>query len=186
MLGIGIAAGEGVGVGLLVAIFVSNLPEAIGASADLQESGTSKASIRKLWVAVAAVCVLATMGGYAIADSTSGDLQAAINGFAAGALLVMLIDSMIPAAGREGRPDRRPRHRPRLRRRGRAVGHLVTGRGGARGQSPSPSYPSSNPRQNSLAIEFLPLRNESACDRRCWAPFRIAVCRLVEVACRPP
>jgi ZIP family zinc transporter len=64
VLGIGIAGGEGVSVGLLVAIFVSNLPEAIGASA------------------------------------TSGDFQAAIDGFAAGALLVMLIDSMIPEASR--------------------------------------------------------------------------------------
>ena len=39
---------------------------------------------------------------YAIADVTSGDLLAAIDGFAAGALLVMLIDSMIPEAAREG------------------------------------------------------------------------------------
>ena len=45
------------------------------------------------------------MAGFAIADTTSGDLQAAINGFAAGALLVMLIDSMIPEAARKaGRP----------------------------------------------------------------------------------
>ena len=36
-----------------------------------------------------------------MADESSGDLQAAIDGFAAGALLVMLIDSMIPEAGRQ-------------------------------------------------------------------------------------
>ena len=40
----------------------------------------------------------ATVAGYAIADAATGDLQAAIDGFAAGALLVMLIDSMIPDA----------------------------------------------------------------------------------------
>ena len=39
VLGIGLAAGEGVSVSLLIAIFVSNLPEAIGASADLREAG---------------------------------------------------------------------------------------------------------------------------------------------------
>jgi ZIP family zinc transporter len=105
VLGIGIAAGEGVGVGLLVAIFVSNLPEAIGASTDLREAGRSPATIRRLWLAVAGVCTLATVAGFALADATSGDLQAAINGFAAGALLVMLIDSMIPEAARKaGRP----------------------------------------------------------------------------------
>ena len=40
----------------------------------------------------------ATLVGYAIADATGGNLQAAIDGFAAGALLVMLSDSMIPDA----------------------------------------------------------------------------------------
>jgi ZIP family zinc transporter len=98
VLGIGIAAGEGVGVGLLVAIFVSNLPEAIGASTDLRAAGHRPGTIRRLWLLVAAVCTLAAVAGFAVADATSGDLQAAINGFAAGALLVMLVDSMIPEA----------------------------------------------------------------------------------------
>ena len=98
MLGIGIAAGEGVSVGLLVAIFVSNLPEAIGSATDMRASGQSARPIRLLWVAVAVVCTLATVGGYALADSASDNFRAIINGFAAGALLVMLIDSMIPEA----------------------------------------------------------------------------------------
>jgi ZIP family zinc transporter len=44
------------------------------------------------------ICTLSTLGGYAIADVAGGDLRAAINGFAAGALLVMLVDSMVPEA----------------------------------------------------------------------------------------
>ena len=98
VLGIGIAAGEGVSVGLLVAIFVSNLPEAIGASTDLRSAGRPQAWIRRLWWILAAVCTLAGVVGYLVADITSGDLRAGINGFAAGALLVMLVDSMIPEA----------------------------------------------------------------------------------------
>ena len=98
VLGITLAAGEGVGVGLLVAIFVSNLPEAVGASTDLRAAGHAPAAIRRLWLVVAVACTLATVAGFAVADATSGDLQAAINGFAAGALLVMLVDSMIPEA----------------------------------------------------------------------------------------
>ena len=46
--------------------------------------------------------MLATVAGFALADVAGGDLQAGINGFAAGALLVMLIDSMIPEASRKG------------------------------------------------------------------------------------
>ena len=64
----------------------------------MSASGRSAGSIRLLWVAVAVVCTLATVGGYALADSASDNLRAIINGFAAGALLVMLIDSMIPEA----------------------------------------------------------------------------------------
>jgi ZIP family zinc transporter len=96
VLGIGIAAGEGVSISLLVAIFVSNLPEAIGSATDMREAGTSLRSIRMLWLGVAALCALATPLGYFLADRTGGHFQAVINGFAAGALLVMLVDSMIP------------------------------------------------------------------------------------------
>ena len=104
VLGIGLAAGEGVGVGLLVAIFVSNLPEAIGASADLRAAGHGPGTIRHLWLIVAVACTLATVGGFAVGDATSGGLQAAINGFAAGALLVMLVDSMVPEARAKAGP----------------------------------------------------------------------------------
>jgi ZIP family zinc transporter len=102
VLGIGIAAGEGVSIGLLVAIFVSNLPEAIGSSVEMRAAGTRPAAIRRLWVFIALVCSAASVAGYAIADSVSDNLNAGIDGFAAGALLVMLIDSMIPDAVRKG------------------------------------------------------------------------------------
>jgi ZIP family zinc transporter len=98
VLGIGLASGEGVSVALLVAIFVSNIPEATGASSDLLAAGRGRRTVLALWCGVAAVCVLATAAGYALADATGDHLRAGINGFAAGALLVMLVDSMIPEA----------------------------------------------------------------------------------------
>jgi zinc transporter, ZIP family len=101
VLGIGLASGEGVGVGLLVAIFVSNLPEAIGSASEMKDAGVERSGVLALWAGVAAVCTLASVAGYGIADVASGDLRAAIDGFAAGALLVMLIDSMIPDATRD-------------------------------------------------------------------------------------
>jgi ZIP family zinc transporter len=101
VLGIGLAAGEGVGVGLLVAIFVSNLPEAIGSATEMSRAGRARAGVLRLWGLVAAICALATVVGYAIAGAASGELSAGIDGFAAGALLVLLIDSMIPEARRD-------------------------------------------------------------------------------------
>ncbi|HEV7563916.1 MAG TPA: hypothetical protein VGO24_10500 [Solirubrobacterales bacterium] len=105
VLGINVAAGGGVGVALLVAIFVSNLPESLGSAAGMRKSGTSRGAILGLWVGVALICTLATIAGYLVADGASGNFKAAIDGFAAGALLVMLIDSMIPEAREDaGRP----------------------------------------------------------------------------------
>lgn len=98
VLGIGLAQGHGVSAALLVAIFASNLPEAIGSAADMRSSGRSTGQVLALWAAVAAACAVATSGGYLAADAVSSNLSGAIDGFAAGALLTMLIDSMIPEA----------------------------------------------------------------------------------------
>lgn len=98
VLGIGVAAEGGMSAALLLAIFVSNLPEAIGSATDLGAAGKSRAAIVRLWTGIAILCALASGIGYLAADVTSGDLQAGINGFAAGALLVMLIDTLIPEA----------------------------------------------------------------------------------------
>jgi zinc transporter, ZIP family len=102
VLGINIAAGPGVGVSLLVAIFVSNLPESLGSASDMREAGRSREAILRLWVLVALICAVATVVGYLVADAVRGNGKAAIDGFAAGALLVMLIDSMIPDAREDG------------------------------------------------------------------------------------
>jgi zinc transporter, ZIP family len=105
VLGVSVASGQGVSAALVVAIFVSNLPESIGASSDMEASGSSRQAILRLWLAVGVICTLSTLIGYAVADSTGPNRCDATDGFAAGALLVMLIDSMIPDAhSKAGRP----------------------------------------------------------------------------------
>ena len=101
VLGINLATGGGVGVALLVAIFVSNLPEAMGSAEQMREAGRPRATILRLWLAVAAICTVASGLGYLAAEAVSDEARAGIDGFAAGALLVMLIDSMIPDARKE-------------------------------------------------------------------------------------
>jgi ZIP family zinc transporter len=101
VLGIGLASGEGVSGALLAAIFVSNLPEAIGGADDMRRQVRDPRRVMRAWILIAACCAAATVVGYAIADVASNDLQAGINGFAAGALIVMLVDSMIPEATEE-------------------------------------------------------------------------------------
>jgi ZIP family zinc transporter len=101
VLGLGIAIGDGVSAGLLAAIFVSNLPESIGSATAMRDAGRSRRDVVLLWVGVAAICTLSSGVGFAIADTASDTFKGGINGFAAGALVVMLVDSMIPEATRQ-------------------------------------------------------------------------------------
>jgi ZIP family zinc transporter len=98
VLGIGIVSGSGVSFALLMAIFVSNLPEGMGSAADMERAEVSRPRILRLFLVIAAICAVASAVGYQLADQISSELQASLDGFAAGALLVMLIDSMIPEA----------------------------------------------------------------------------------------
>ena len=60
--------------------------------------------IRCLWIAVAVICTLATVARLGARRLRLRQPPGDLNGFAAGALLVMLIDSMIPEATQEDRP----------------------------------------------------------------------------------
>jgi zinc transporter, ZIP family len=102
VLGIGLAAGEPANVALLAAIFISNLPEGIGSAAELRRAGRPSGAILRLWLIVAAVCVAATAAGYGLLDGASEELRGVVEAFAAGAVLCMLVDSMIPEARRDG------------------------------------------------------------------------------------
>lgn len=103
VLGIGLASGEGVSVALVIAIIVSNLPESIGSAADLLDGGMKRSRVLSMWAGVASVCALATIAGFALADAVGPEFSAGASGFAAGALLVMLVDSMIPDAQSKAR-----------------------------------------------------------------------------------
>jgi ZIP family zinc transporter len=98
VLGIGIADGHGVSLALLVAIFVSNLPEAIGSATDMRSARRSMGWILLTWTAIAILCAAATIVGYQLQEIAGAQWRGGINGFAAGALLVMLVGSMIPEA----------------------------------------------------------------------------------------
>jgi ZIP family zinc transporter len=64
----------------------------------MKEAGKPVRTILLGWAAVALACMLASVGGYLVAAVTAERFEAAVDGFAAGALLVMLVDSMIPEA----------------------------------------------------------------------------------------
>jgi zinc transporter, ZIP family len=101
VLGIDLSHGGGVSIALLMAIFVSNLPESIGSSTQMHQGGTSMRYVMPLWLAVTLVCVVPTWLGYLGASVTHGPFEGLVDGFAAGALLVMLVGAMIPEAQKQ-------------------------------------------------------------------------------------
>lgn len=103
VLGLGLIEGP-ISAAMLAAVFLSNLPEAIAATAGLRKSGWSGARLTGMWTAVALVSALAAMLGYALFDGASPDLIAFVLAFAAGAILTMLADSMMPEAFEHGGP----------------------------------------------------------------------------------
>jgi len=97
VLGLTLLGGE-ISVSILVAIFISNLPEAIAGTTGLDQAGWPHRRIMGMWVAVALLSGLAAMAGYSVFASAAPSTIAFVQAFAGGALLAMLADTMMPEA----------------------------------------------------------------------------------------
>jgi zinc transporter, ZIP family len=102
VIGLSLLTGEGVGVAVIVAVFLSNLPEAVAATSGLAASGWKAGKIMGLWAIVMAVTGLASLAGYALLDGASATTLAFTLAFAGGAILTMLADTMMPEAFEHG------------------------------------------------------------------------------------
>jgi ZIP family zinc transporter len=97
-IGVSLLGGGGVGVSVVAAVFLSNVPESLSAATGLQKAGHSKKWILGLWTAVALVSSAAAAFGYAALGGASPNTIGLIQAFAAGAILTMLADTMLPEA----------------------------------------------------------------------------------------
>ena len=102
VIGLTIFEGGSVGAAYLIAVFISNLPEAISSTAGLAAGGWKKARILWLWIAIAVISGLASVAGYGLFQDSSPDTVAFVLAFAAGAILTMLADTMMPEAFEHG------------------------------------------------------------------------------------
>jgi ZIP family zinc transporter len=102
VLGSTLLGGAGIGASFLAAVFMSNVPEALSAAADLKKEGHQPAWIIGLWVGVALVSGLAAALGYGLLGEMGSGAVPLIQAFAAGAILTMLADTMIPEAFADG------------------------------------------------------------------------------------
>jgi ZIP family zinc transporter len=102
VLGMGMALGGTVNVAFAAAVFVSNLPEGVAGTVNLQASGRPRRQIGGLWLALVLVSALAAGLGYLLVQTVPAVDGQMLEAFAAGAMLTMLADTMMPEAFEHG------------------------------------------------------------------------------------
>lgn len=103
-IGISLIEGGGVGIALVAAVFLSNVPEGLSSAAGMRRAGRSPAYVLGLWGAVTLASTLSALLGYLFLAGASGNVVAGIQSFAAGAILTMLASTMMPEAYEDGGP----------------------------------------------------------------------------------
>ncbi len=102
VLGLTLLGGSTVSVAMLAAVFLSNLPEAISATDGLRRGNWSTGRLLIMWTGVMVVSGLSALIGYGVFDQAAPTTVAFVNAFAAGAILTMLADTMMPEAFTHG------------------------------------------------------------------------------------
>ena len=97
VLGLTVLQG-GVSVALLAGVALSNLPEGMSSSSGLKVAGWPQRRVLLMWAAVIVVSALSSAAGFALLDPASGTTGALVQAFAAGALLAMLANTLLPEA----------------------------------------------------------------------------------------
>jgi ZIP family zinc transporter len=98
VLGVSLLGGGGVSLPVFAAIFLSNFPEGLSSASGMKKAGRSKAYVFGLWIAITFVSGLAALAGAAFLGGAPPGVIALVQAVAAGALLTMVADTMIPEA----------------------------------------------------------------------------------------
>jgi zinc transporter, ZIP family len=101
-IGVSLLQGGKVGVVMVVAVFLSNIPESLSSASGMQKAGHSRKFILVVWSLVVVVSAASSLLGYWFLAGVSGNIIGGIQAFAAGAILTMLASTMMPEAYEEG------------------------------------------------------------------------------------
>ncbi|MGN6221923.1 MAG: ZIP family metal transporter [Microbacterium sp.] len=97
VMGLSVLQG-GISIPIVAAIAISNFPEGLGSTAALKRGGSSGRFVAMLWIGIAVITVVASMLGFAAFQTAPPNLIALITTIAAGGLLAMVCNTMIPEA----------------------------------------------------------------------------------------
>ena len=98
VIGVSLLGGEGVSIVAVAAVFLSNVPEGLSSAAGMKQAGRSAAYVSGVWTGIAVLSGLAALAGYSLFSSLPPSVIAGTMAVAAGAILAMVADTMIPEA----------------------------------------------------------------------------------------
>ncbi|MGP6175510.1 ZIP family metal transporter [Corynebacterium sp. A21] len=98
VLGLGFLGGGGVSLPMLAAVFISNVPEGLSSTAGMKNAGRGPGYVFGIWGGMALISGLAALAGFLLLDGASPAVIGFVNALAAGAILAMICDTMIPEA----------------------------------------------------------------------------------------
>jgi len=101
VLGVGLLTGGGVSLSVLAAVVISNVPEGLSSAAGMKKNGRSATYVFGVWTTIAVLSAVAALVGYTTLGSAPPEVIAVITAVAAGAILTMVADTMIPEAFEE-------------------------------------------------------------------------------------
>ncbi len=102
VIGMTLLGGGGIGLAVVAAVFLSNVPESLSSAIGMRKAGHSAGYVIGVWAVVVAVCGVSSALGYGLLDGASGGTIGLIQAFAAGSVLTMLADTMMPEAYEHG------------------------------------------------------------------------------------
>lgn len=98
VIGLSMLGGSKVSLVAVAAIFLSNIPEGMSSAAGMKKAGRSKLYIFGIWGGIMLISGIAAISGYGVFNAFSVEVIAATTAIAAGAILAMIADTMIPEA----------------------------------------------------------------------------------------
>jgi zinc transporter, ZIP family len=98
VLGLGLLGGGSVSLSVLAAVFISNVPEGLSSAAGMKRNGRPARYVFGVWIGIAVASAIAALLGYVLLGSAPPQVEAVITAVAAGAILTMIADTMIPEA----------------------------------------------------------------------------------------
>jgi ZIP family zinc transporter len=98
VIGLSLLGGKGVSLVAVIAVFLSNIPEGLSSASGMKKAGRSMRYVVGIWAGIALTSGVASVVGYTVFRHYSNDVIAATTAVAAGAILAMLVDTMVPEA----------------------------------------------------------------------------------------